>query len=128
IPQSLHFENLFAAARRWGFDRVKLEHVKFGSVLGEDGKLISTTKGGGAELEDLLNEAVRRAAVVYEQTRQDRIARGEEVPELTPEERRQVEEAVGVGAMKYADLSHNRTTDYKFDFDKMLAMNGNTAT
>ncbi len=127
-PQSLHFENLFAAARRWGYDRVKLEHVKFGSVLGPDGKLLSTRRGGGTELMDLLNEAVRRAAEVYEQTRQDRLARGEEVPELTPEERGQVEEAVGIGAVKYADLCQNRTTDYKFDFDKMLAMQGNTAT
>jgi arginyl-tRNA synthetase len=65
---------------------------------------------------------------VYEQSRAERRERGEEVPELTPEERRQVEEAVGLGAVKYADLSQNRTSDYVFSWDKMLAMNGNTAT
>jgi arginyl-tRNA synthetase len=128
IPQELHFANLFTAARRWGYDRVNLEHVKFGSVLGKDGKILSTRRGGGTELGDLVTEAIRRANAVYETTRQEAIERGEEVLELTPDERQEVAEAVGVAAMKYADLCQNRTTDYKFDFDKMLAMQGNTAT
>src|SRR5207302_2085084 len=64
----------------------------------------------------------------YEQTRAERKARGEEVPDLSDEERRQIAETVGLGAVKYADLSQNRTTDYVFSWDKMLAMDGNTAT
>jgi arginyl-tRNA synthetase len=126
--QGLHFQNLFAIARRWGYDRVRLEHVSFGSVLGEDRKPLKTREGGVIELKTLLDEAVDRAGQVYEQSRAERRERGEEVPELTPEERRQVEEAVGIGAVKYADLSQNRTSDYVFSWDKMLAMNGNTAT
>src|SRR5205085_4540492 len=65
---------------------------------------------------------------VYQQNRKDRIERGEEVPELSEEERRGVSAVVGLGAVKYADLSQNRTTDYVFNWDKMLAMDGNTAT
>jgi arginyl-tRNA synthetase len=126
--QALHFKNLFAVARRWGYDRVELRHVSFGSVLGKDGRPIKTREGGAVELEHLLDEAVAEAARRYETTRRERQERGEEVPELTPQERRQVEEAVGLGAVKYADLSQNRESDYKFDFDKMLAMDGNTAT
>ena len=126
--QTLHFQNLFAIARRWGYDKVALEHIAFGSVLGKDGKPIKTREGGAVELEHLLDEAVAHAERVYEQTRQDRLARGEAVPELTPDERRQITEAVGIGAVKYADLSQNRTSDYVFSFDKMLATDGNTAT
>jgi arginyl-tRNA synthetase len=126
--QAHHFANLFAVARQWGCDRVRLEHVSFGSVLGEDRKPLGARKGGAIELAELLNEAVERAGQVYEQTRQERRERGEEVPELSPEERREVEEVVGLGAVKYADLSQNRTSDYVFSWDKMLAMNGNTAT
>src|SRR5262249_2117285 len=76
----------------------------------------------------LLDEAVQRAGQAYEQTRQERRERGEEVPELTDEERRQVEEAVGIGAVKYADLCQNRTSDYVFSWGKMLAITGNTGT
>jgi arginyl-tRNA synthetase len=128
LPQALHFKNLFAAARRWGYDRVRLEHVGFGSVLGPDRKLLRTRDGKAIELGDLLTESVERAGQVYEQSRAERRERGEEVPELAPEERRQVEETVGIGAVKYADLSQSRTSDYVFSWDKMLAMNGNTAT
>lgn len=126
--QSLHFKQLFEAARRWGFDTTELAHISFGSVLGEDRKPIKTREGGSVELGALLDEAVLRAGEVYEQSRQERLARGDEVPDLTTEERRAVEEAVGTGAVKYADLSQNRTSDYIFSFAKMLAMNGNTAT
>lgn len=126
--QALHFKNLFAAARRWGFDQVALEHIQFGSVLGKDGKPIKTREGGAVELDALLSEAVQRAAQVYEQNLNEARDRGEEVVELTDAEKQPVYDAVGLGAVKYADLSQNRTSNYVFDFDKMLAMNGNTAT
>jgi arginyl-tRNA synthetase len=126
--QSLHFQYLFEAARRWGYNQVAFAHISFGSVLGQDGRPIKTREGGAIELEHLLDEAVERADQVYEQSRADRKARGESVPELGPDERRQVAEAVGLGAVKYADLSQNRTSDYVFSWDKMLAMDGNTAT
>jgi arginyl-tRNA synthetase len=127
-PQALHFKNVFAAARRWGYDRVALEHIAFGSVLGENRKAIKTREGGAIELESLLDEAVERAGQAYEETLAKRRAEGEDVPELAPDERRTLVEAVGIGAVKYADLSQNRTSDYVFNWDKMLAMDGNTAT
>jgi arginyl-tRNA synthetase len=127
-PQALHFQNLFDAARRWGYDSVMLKHIAFGSVLGTDRRPIKTREGGAIELGQLLDEAVERAARVYEQSRAEGIARGEQVAELSPEERAQIAEAVGLGAVKYADLSQNRTSDYVFNWDKMLAMDGNTAT
>src|SRR5262249_52569379 len=129
--QGQHFKNLFDAARRWGFDKVALEHISFGSVMERksDGKVGPiSTREGGLELSVLLNEAVARAAKAYEETRAERVARGEEVPELDAAERRQIAEVVGLGAVKYADLSQNRTSDYLFDWKKMLAMDGNTAT
>lgn len=126
--QALHFKNLFEAARRWGYTEVALEHVSFGSVLGPDRKPIKTREGGAVELGTLLDEAVERAAAVYEQLRQAAIERGEDVPELSAAERCRLAEVIGLGAVKYADLSQNRTTDYVFNWDKMLAMDGNTAT
>jgi arginyl-tRNA synthetase len=114
--QGLHFQNLFAAARRWGYDQARLEHVSFGSVLGPDRKPIKTREGGAVELGTLLDEAVARARKVVD----------ENSPELSPDERARVAEVVGLGAVKYADLSQNRTTDYVFNWDKMLAMDGNT--
>ncbi|HYV36219.1 MAG TPA: arginine--tRNA ligase [Gemmataceae bacterium] len=126
--QALHFQNLFEAARRWGYDKVELEHTSFGSVLGEDRKPLKTREGGVVELTSLLDEAVDLAADVYEQTRQERMERGEEVPQLGDQERREIAEGVGLGAVKYADLCQNRTTDYVFSWEKMLAMTGNTGT
>jgi arginyl-tRNA synthetase len=126
--QGQHFKNLFDAARRWGYDKVALEHVSFGSVLGKDRKPIKTREGGAVELSRLLNEAVRRAEQVYQRLCQEQLEGGHEVPELSPGELCEVYEVVGLGAVKYADLSQNRTSDYIFDFDKMLAMDGNTAT
>jgi arginyl-tRNA synthetase len=126
--QALHFQNLFDAARRWGYDGVELAHVSFGSVLGEDRRPLKTREGGAVELGSLLDEAVQRAGQVYAQTRQEALDRGEEVPELSADELRNVQEAVGIGAVKYADLCQNRTSDYVFSWPKMLAMNGNTAT
>jgi arginyl-tRNA synthetase len=126
--QALHFKYLFDAARRWGYTDVKLEHVSFGSVLGSDRRPIKTREGGAVELGALLDEAVERASQAYEKTRAERAERGQPVAALSEEEHRQLVEAVGLGAVKYADLSQNRMSDYVFSWDKMLAMDGNTAT
>jgi arginyl-tRNA synthetase len=128
IPQTLHFNNLFAAARRWGYDRVELAHIAFGSVLGEDHRPFRTREGGAVELGQLLDEAVERGKEAYEKSRAERVGRGEAVPELAAPGRQAVAEAVGLGAVKYADLSQNRTSDYVFSWEKMLATEGNTAT
>jgi arginyl-tRNA synthetase len=115
--QSLHFKNLFEAARRWGHRSIELQPISFGSVCGEDGKPIKTREGGAIELGDLLDEAVQRARAIVDQNS----------AELPVEERAMIAEAVGIGAVKYADLSQNRTSDYVFSWKKMLAMDGNTA-
>jgi arginyl-tRNA synthetase len=128
IPQSLHFRTLFAQARRWGYDRVELDHIKFGSVLGEDRKILSTRGGKAVELADLIDEAVTLARQKYEESYNSRKASGHRVPDLTAEEITGIAEVVGVGAIKYADLSQDRTSDYVFSYDKMLGMEGNTAT
>lgn len=120
--QSLHFEQLFATARLWGYDKVELEHVAFGTVLGEDGKPYKTRSGSAVGLEGLLDEAVERAHAIVAANDDAR-----DTPLLSSDERKQVAERVGIGAIKYADLSHNRTSDYVFSYDKMLAMQGNTA-
>jgi arginyl-tRNA synthetase len=125
--QALHFRNLFDAARRWDYDKVELQHISFGSVTGKDRRPIKTREGGAVELGELLDESVRRAATVYEENANKRRERGEDVPQLNEAELARVYEAVGIGAVKYADLSQNRTSDYVFDWDKMLAMDGNTA-
>jgi arginyl-tRNA synthetase len=126
--QALHFRNLFDAARRWGYGSVEMQHISFGSVLGRDRRPFAARAGGAPELSNLLDEAVRRAEQVYQKNKQERLDNGQEVPDLTAEELAQVYEAVGLGAVKYADLCQNRTSDYVFDWDKMLAMDGNTAT
>jgi arginyl-tRNA synthetase len=114
--QSEHFANLFEAARRWGFDRCRHEHVAFGTILGTDRRPFKTREGDVIGLESLLDEAVARARTIVD----------ENSPELTETERARVAEIVGLGAIKYADLSQNRTSDYVFDWNKMLAMTGNT--
>ncbi len=126
--QALHFKNLFDAAKRWGFDHVNLEHISFGSVLGPDRKPIKTREGGAVELSALLDEACERAREVFQRLVADLRERGEDVPERDSAEVTEVAGAVGIGAVKYADLSQNRTTDYVFSWEKMLAMDGNTAT
>jgi arginyl-tRNA synthetase len=120
--QSLHFEQLFVTAKRWGFDQVELVHVDFGTVLDEDGKPFKTRTGAAVGLMDLLDEAVERAYAIVCENDDKRPE-----PLLTAGERRDVAERVGIGAIKYADLAHNRTSDYVFSYDKMLAMTGNTA-
>lgn len=121
--QSLHFEQLFETAKLWfqgeggGDENLELTHVAFGTVLGEDGKPYKTRSGSAVGLMGLLDEAVERAMAIAEKS-----------PILTSdEERREVAERIGIGAIKYADLAHNRTSDYTFSYDKMLAMSGNTA-
>ncbi|MAT70455.1 MAG: arginine--tRNA ligase [Planctomycetaceae bacterium] len=115
--QSLHFEQLFATARQWGYDEVELQHISFGTVLGEDGRPYKTRTGSAVGLAGLLDEAVDRAQAIAEKS--DVLT--------SDEERRTVAKRIGIGAIKYADLAHNRTSDYKFSYDKMLAMTGNTA-
>jgi arginyl-tRNA synthetase len=127
-PQSQHFALLFHTARRWGYADVEFQHIVFGSVLGSDRKMLSTRNGGAEELSDLLDMAVVRGAETYAQSLQERRERGEEVPDLTDQEKQAIAEAVGIGAVKYADLSQNRTSDYVFSWEKMLATDGNTAT
>jgi arginyl-tRNA synthetase len=127
-PQSLHFQQLFEVARRWGYTAVEFVHVGFGTILGSDGRPFRTRAGGTVGLEPLLDEAVERAGRAYSESRQDRVGKGMEVPELSPKEFDDLVEAVGIGAIKYADLAVNRTSDYTFNWDKMMAMQGNTAT
>jgi arginyl-tRNA synthetase len=122
--QSLHFEQLFATARLWGFKDLELQHISFGTVLGEDGRPFKTRSGDTVGLWGLLDEAVRRAHQVVSQG-DDSKPSG---PEISAERRQQIAEVVGIGALKYADLAQNRTSDYMFSYDRMLAMNGNTAT
>jgi arginyl-tRNA synthetase len=126
--QSGHFKNLFEIARRWGYGNVEYEHISFGAMLGADRKPLQTRKGGNTELTALLDEAVARARDVFEQLQKEAQERGEEVPDFSPEELRSIHEVVGTGAVKYADLLQNRTTDYVFDLNKMVATDGNTAT
>jgi arginyl-tRNA synthetase len=126
--QGDHFKNLFAAARRWGFDSVELMHLSFGSVLGEDRRPFQTRKGQTVDLETLLDRAEELGLQKYEETNKERLDRGEDVPHLDDAEKKQIAEAVGIGAVKYADLSQNRTSDYVFSYEKMLATDGNTAT
>jgi len=122
--QSLHFEQLFAAAKLWGFDACDFRHLSFGTVLGKDGRPYKTRSGDTVGLMGLLDEAVERALKIVSDN-DDGKPNGPELDEAT---RRQVAETVGIGALKYADLSQNRTSDYEFSYDKMLAMTGNTAT
>jgi arginyl-tRNA synthetase len=116
--QGDHFRQLFAVARRWGYDRIDLEHVAFGTILGTDRRPFKTREGDVVGLESLLEEAVCEARKVVDANS----------PDLDDDARARVAEVVGLGAIKYADLSQNRLSDYVFDWQKMLAMNGNTAT
>lgn len=126
--QALHFKTLFAQAQRWGFDRVEFQHVMFGSMLGEDRKPFAARKGGAPELSTLLDEAVALGLKKYQESYEDRKAHGHDVPDLTEEVQRNIAEVVGVGSLKYGDLSQNRTSDYVYSPEKMLATDGNTAT
>ncbi len=129
--QGHHFKNLFTAAGKWGYEGVEFNHISFGSVLGKDGKPLKTRDGGVPELGALLDRAVELGGHLFELTYWQRAAMGHEAPkwdEISDAEKQEIARAVGIGAVKYADLSQSRTSDYRFDFDKMLATNGNTAT
>ena len=115
-PQHLHFQQLFSLARRLGYD-LDLQHIAFGSILGEDRKLMRTRSGESVSLRALLDEAVSRATAIV----------AEKNPELSESERAAIGRIVGIGAIKYADLSQYRMTDYVFSWDKMLSLQGNTA-
>jgi arginyl-tRNA synthetase len=116
--QQLHFKQVFTLFRRWHPEApMKLAHVWFGTILGEDGKPFKTRSGETIKLADLLDEAQERAFAVV----------SEKNPDLPEEQRREIARIVGLGAVKYADLSQNRQSDYVFSWDKMLALTGNTA-
>jgi arginyl-tRNA synthetase len=115
-PQQLHFQQLFSLARKLGLN-VDLQHVAFGSILGEDRKLMRTRSGDSVPLRELLEEAITRAkALVVEKN-----------PELDQNEVEKIGQIVGIGAIKYAELSQHRLTDYVFSWNKMLSFQGNTA-
>ena len=118
-PQKQHFEMVFQVAKKAGFmsNNHQAVHVNFGSVLDTDGKVLKSREGEVIKLHDLLEEAIRRA----EQSIDDKN------PDLAGKEREEVARAVGIGAVKYADLSTERTKDYVFDWEKMLSFEGNTA-
>ena len=117
--QSLHFQQMFSVARKAGYapESMQLEHVGFGVMLGEDGKPFKTRSGGTVKLDDLLDEAQERAFELVNQ----------KSPGLSERERLVIAHAVGIGAVKYADLSKNRLSDYVFNWDTMLSFEGNTA-
>lgn len=113
-PQQLHFRQIFDACRRWG-KTADFHHVAFGSILGEDRKLMKTRSGDNVQLADVLDEAVERAGKVI----------AEKNPDL--EDAGEVAVIVGIGAVKFAELSQHRLTDYVFSWDRMLALQGDTA-
>ncbi|MCK9006069.1 arginine--tRNA ligase [Haemophilus influenzae] len=117
--QSQHMQQVWLITRKAGYvpDSFSLEHKNFGMMLGKDGKPFKTRTGGTVKLADLLDEAIERATVLI----------NEKNTNLSNDEKEAVIEAVGIGAVKYADLSKNRTTDYVFDWDNMLSFEGNTA-
>jgi arginyl-tRNA synthetase len=115
-PQQLHFEQVFATARRMGV-RGDLRHIAFGSILGEDRKMMKTRSGENVELGGLLAEAIERALAVV----------SEKNPDLSKPEQEEVARVIGLGAVKYADLMQHRLTDYVFSWEKMLSFQGNTA-
>jgi arginyl-tRNA synthetase len=120
--QSQHLAMVFAVARRAGWvpDGVEVTHVPFGLVLGEDGKRLRTRSGDSVKLRDLLQEAVDRARAFV-------VARAEEREQPVPDDLDHVATTIGIGAVKYADLSQNRQSNYIFSFEKMLSLKGNTA-
>ena len=117
--QALHFRQVFMVARKAGFvkDATSLEHMPFGTVMGEDGKPFKTRSGSVAKLADLLTEAENRA---YDLVK-------EKNPDMPDKELQNIASVVGIASVKYADLSKNRTSDYVFSFDQMLSFEGNTA-
>jgi len=119
VRQALHFKQTEIVARNAGFLKTQqsYEHCPFGMMLGSDGRPFKTRTGGTVKLTDLLEEAIERAEVLINKRESD----------LSAQERKVIADKVGIGAVKYADLSKNRTTDYIFNWDTMLSFEGNTA-
>jgi len=115
-PQTLHFKQIFEIARREGY-QAEFRHIPFGNILGEDRKLMKTRSGENVPLREVLNEAIARAQKIVE----------EKNPGLSSADKIEIAQKIGIGAVKYADLSQYRMTDYVFSWDKMLALQGNTA-
>lgn len=117
--QSLHFQQVFAIARKAQMvpESCSLEHISYGMMMGEDGKPFKTRSGDNVKLIDLLEESVRRAHAIV----------SEKNPSLDESARAKIAEVVGISAVKYSDLSKNRTSDYVFDWGTMLSFEGNTA-
>jgi len=116
LRQKLHFEQLFATAKRWGVS-TRLVHIGFGAILGADKRPLKTREGDPVKLEALLDESVTRALAIVRDRRSD----------LTFAEKETIAEVLGISSVKYADLSQNRHLDYVFDWNKLLAFDGNTA-
>lgn len=116
MPQQLHFEQLFATAKKIGIN-CKLRHIGFGSILGEDRKMMKTRSGENVELSELLNEAVERAFKIV----------SEKNPDFSEAEKKEIANIVGLGALKYSDLMQHRMSDTVFSWEKMLSFQGNTA-
>ncbi|MGC4073386.1 MAG: arginine--tRNA ligase [Nibricoccus sp.] len=125
--QADHFEQLFLTVKKWfekkAYRLPELHHVTFGAVTGEDGKALKTRDGGTVKLKALLDEAEERALAVVQAKNAER----PEAERFTEAECAEIAKAVGVGAVQYADLSQNRSSNYVFSWDKMLALEGNTA-
>lgn len=121
--QGEHFRLLFETARKWGYSDVDFRHVSFGTILGPDKRPFKTRAGDTVGLESLLDEAVSRARAIVDENDDAKPS-----PELDEAARADVAEAVGIGGIKYADLRHNRESDYVFSWQKMLAKSGDTAT
>jgi len=119
--QSDHFEQLWLTTQKWyakkGYRLPKFEHVSFGAILGDDGRAIKTRTGDPIRLKALLDEAIERAFALV----------SEKSPDLPEADRREIAAAVGLGAVRYADLSQNRSSDYVFKWEKILSFDGNTA-
>jgi len=129
LAQKQHFEMVFAAARRvgWVGPGVCLEHLGFGNMLSKAGTPFKSREGGTVKLKDLLDEAVARARRVVEEEEPDEARSSPGAPGFTPQQMDTIAETVGLAAVKYFDLSHSMNSDYRFDLDTMLAMEGNTA-
>ena len=115
-PQTLHFKQIFEIARREGY-RSDFRHITFGSILGEDRKLMKTRSGENVPLRDLLEEACKRARKIID----------EKNPDLSEADKIDIAQKIGIGAVKYFDLSQYRMTDYIFSWERMLSLHGNTA-
>ena len=122
--QGEHFHKFFQTSRKMGYPDVELKHVSFGTVLGDDGKPFKTRSGDTIGLDGLLDEAEARALRVVTQSDEGK----PNGPEWDQQQREHISRVIGIAALKYADLSQNRESDYVFSYDKMLALTGNTAT